>query len=192
KGKAHGNTESPRRLDITSADSGTGEAKAGPHAHEHSSCDRRGFTAGSVSKHAERWCSRSRPADSGRVRGESRGEPVVAARPLQAGDLLRTTRPTRAHSQRRRVENTTDWHPDLRGQGTSEVGGQGTGVDLRTGFPGLLVRLPAWPVRAPSAGQDLPIHDAHARRVRDRAGYRAILRPARSQTTPDHARPAGA
>ena len=97
----------------------------------------------------------ARRASTDRARSEYAsepgGQPPVAARPREVRHVPRAAGAAGPHPEGRWDANAPDRHPDLRGQGPAARGRDGAGGRLRAGLSGLLVRLPAGALGAPSA-----------------------------------------
>ncbi len=123
--------------------------------------------------HAQGWSTGRRPADRGRVCGEPGGQPPLAARTREVGDVPGSARATGPHPQGDGLRDTTAGDPNLRGQGPSACGDDGARSGLRAGFSWLLVWVstrrvrsarstcsPRWSERVTSTG-DLRLPGLH-------------------------------
>src|ERR1700677_4816570 len=190
-GKDVRNIGSYKHLNETTAGSQTGEGRSWDGHHHPGASHGPGMAEGGVSPDPEERGRGHGWSNERRLLPELGGQPHQALGGGEVGYLPGSAGEACVHPEEPRRRSKADRNTHLRGQGDAARHGHAPGTDLRAGFSRLLVRFPTGAFGAPGLGGVLEANDGHGRRLGDRAGYSAVLREARSPTSPGNSEPAG-
>src|SRR3989304_5111323 len=180
-GKHGGDIGLRDRVNATTTDSGVGEASSAEGIDFAEPPPRSGVAPRGLPAHPQGRGRGGGGANVRRGRGAPGGQPSVASGAGEVRHVPGTAGATGLHPQGRLDHrDAPDRDSPPGGQNPYAGDRPGAGADLRAGFSGMLLRLSAWTVGAPGAGQPLDADDAERRRTEPRNRHPDIFRHAGS------------